>query len=109
VKHRRMLTLCIVASICMAFGLGFAAAQQTEEDKRQILMTDYKVTGTIDAVPGQTFPRSWGRLVNVFDVNTGKQYFVFEAEDGTIRNVRTVLDWKKHVIESADVITIGRK
>lgn len=109
IKHRRTLSLCVIGFVCTAFGLGFAPAEQGQQDKRQVMMTDYKITGTIDPVSGQTFPKSWGRLVNVFDVNTGKQYFVFEAEDGTIRDVRTTLDWKKHSIESAEVITIGRK
>ena len=37
------------------------------------------------------------------------ELFVFEAEDGTIRAVRTRLDWNNHLITSTDAITIGRK
>ena len=102
--------VCIVAVTCLAFGLGFAAAQRGLEDKRQILLTNFKVTGTIEPVPGQTFPRKWGRLVNlVFDPSDNRSYFMFESEDGTVRAVRTTVDWKDHVIENIDVMTIGRK
>ena len=109
-KHRRTLMIFPMAFTCLVFGLGFATAERGQEDKREILMTNYRVTGTIKPLPGQTFPRKWGRLVNlVFDPSDNKSYFIFEAEDGTVRAVRTKLDWKDHVIENIDVMTIGRK
>jgi len=37
-----------------------------------------------------------------------EQRFVFEDEDGTIRIVKTDLNWAKDKIDDAEVITIGR-
>lgn len=73
-------------------------------------MADYTIVGATDRPPEQAFPKNWGRLVNyVLDENTNRKLFVFEAEDGTIRTVRTRLNWDKHLIEDTDVITIARK
>ena len=82
-------------------------------DKRAVLGTDYKITGHINPTFGQTFPSSWGRLVNYTtgSDNYGtikEQRFVFEANDGTIRVVKTDLNWGSDLIDDAEVITIGR-
>lgn len=82
-------------------------------DKRAVLETNYKITGHINPVSGQTFPLSWGRLVNY---TTGsdqygtikEQRFVFEANNGTIRVVKTDLNWGSDLIDDIEVITIGR-
>jgi len=82
-------------------------------DKRAVLGTNYKITGHINPVSGQTFPLSWGRLVNY---TTGsdqygtikEQRFVFEANNGTIRVVKTDLNWGSDLIDDIEVITIGR-
>jgi len=68
------------------------------------------IKGTMDPVPGHSFPKSWGRVVTYFvqPTGAGHRFLVFEAADGTIRMVRVDLDWDKHRIEDADVITIGR-
>src|ERR1700738_2261218 len=110
-KHNRTLIICMAALVLASFGMGLATAQKgQEQDKRQVLMADYQITRDIDPQPGQSFPKNWGRLVNyVLDSNTSRKLLVFEAEDGTIRVARMSLDWNNHVIDEADVITIGRK
>ncbi len=81
-----------------------------KSDKRGVLGTNYKITGIIEPEAGQSFPRSWGRLVVVHAIgmNRSEQFFVFEAENGTIRIVKTDLDWGNNWIDDAEVITIGR-
>ena len=110
-RLKKTLIGCIVALVLTGFGLGFAAARKGPgQDKRQIARADYTIVGATDRPPEQAFPKSWGRLVNyVLDENTNRKLFVFEAEDGTIRTVRTRLNWDKHLIEDTDVITIARK
>ena len=84
-----------------------------KSDKRGVLGTNYKITGIIEPEAGQSFPRSWGRLVG-YEIasNQGgrikEQRFVFEDEDGTIRIVKTDLNWSDIKIDDAEVITIGR-
>ena len=109
-KHRRTL-IGIVVLVVAGFGLGFAAAKKgPEQDKRQIVMADYEIAADTNPASEQTLPKNWGRLVNyVMEENTSRKLFVFEAEDGTIRAVRTRLDWNNHLIASTDVITIERK
>jgi len=87
--------------------------RDNRSDKRGVLGTNYEITGIIEPEAGQSFPRSWGRLVNYAVV--GDQYarireqrFVFEGEDGTIRIVKTDLNWSDAWIDDAEVITIGR-
>ncbi len=83
-----------------------------KSDKRGVLGTNYKITGIIEPEAGQSFPRGWGRLVGYEIVgNQGRvkeQRFVFEDEDGTIRIVKTDLNWSDDMIDDAEVITIGR-
>jgi hypothetical protein len=109
-KHKRTL-ITIVVVVVASFGLGFAAARKgPEPDKKEIVMADDATAATTNSPTEQTFPKNWGRLVNyVFDETSDRKLFVFEAEDGTIRAVRTRLDWNNHLIASTDVITIGRK
>ncbi|MEK6407361.1 MAG: hypothetical protein AABN34_10385 [Acidobacteriota bacterium] len=110
-KNRRVQTICILALVLTIFGWGLASVQKDhQKDKPKSSTADYKITGTIDPVPGQSIPKSWGRLVNyVFDPRrSDRKLFVFEAEDGTIRMVRMKLDWGSHLIDDAEVITIGR-
>ena len=97
----------------LGFGLGQEVGNRDKGDKRQAIGTDYKITGYIDPMPGQSFPNSWGRLVNYQGV--GDQYgrvreqrFIFEDDDGTIRIVKTDLNWNSNLIDDAEVITIGR-
>jgi len=84
-----------------------------KSDKRGVLGTNYEITGIIEPEAGQSFPRSWGRLVG-YEIasNQGgrikEQRFVFEDEDGTIRIVKTDLNWSDIKIDDAEVITIGR-
>ena len=84
-----------------------------KSDKRGVLGTNYEITGIIEPEAGQSFPRSWGRLVG-YEIasNQGgaikQQRFVFEDEDGTIRIVKTDLNWSDDMIDDAEVITIGR-
>lgn len=110
-KKRRSLTALAVAIVLAIFGLGLAATQRdNQENKQQTLTPGYKIKGTLDPVPGYSVPKSWGRLVTHVIQPSGAYHklFVFEAGDGTIRIVRLDLDWDKHRIEDADVITIGR-
>lgn len=110
-KKRRSLTVLAVAIVLTIFGLGLAATQRdNQKNEGQTLTTSYKIKGTLDPVPGYSFPKNWGRLVTYFIQPSGAYHklFVFEAGDGTIRIVRVDLDWDKHRIEDADVITIGR-
>ena len=85
----------------------------TTEYARFCWRTNYKITGIIEPEAGQSFPRSWGRLVS-YEVasnqygNINEQRFVFEDEDGTIRIVKTDLNWSDDMIDDAEVITIGR-
>ena len=126
---KKNLVFCVVGFI----GLGLVVGQQSKvsaqipaavknneplgldkgADKSAVLGTNYKITGHINPVSGQTFPLSWGRLVNY---TTGsdregiikEQRFVFEATDGTIRVVKTDLNWRTDLIDDIEVITIGR-
>jgi hypothetical protein len=108
-KYKRTL-VSIVVFVVAGFGLGVAAKKGPAQDKRQIVTADYEIAGATNSPTEQTFPKNWGRLVNyVVDEGTDRKLFVFEAEDGTIRTVRTRLDWNNHLIASSDVLTIGRK
>jgi hypothetical protein len=113
-NRRRVLAVGIVALVISGLTVGFVSGQKDQaKDKSETLGTNYKITGNIDPVPGQTFPKSWGRLVNYAAVgsNNGtirEQRFVFEAADGTIRIVKTDLNWNTDLIDDAEVITIGR-
>jgi len=80
-----------------------------KSDKRSVLGTNYKITGIIEPEPGQSFPRSWGRLVDFSNqYGTSEQFFTFEGKDGTIRLVKIDLNWSKDKIDDIEVITIGR-
>lgn len=99
--------------VCL-FTLGYVLGQRDHKsDKRAVLETDYKITGIIEPEPGQSFPRDWGRLVG-YEIASDKdgkireQRFVFEDEAGSIRIVKTDLNWNKDKIDDAEVITIGR-
>ena len=108
-KYKRTL-VSIVVFVVAGFGLGFAARKGPTQDNRQIVTADYEIAGATNSPTEQTFPKNWGRLVNyVVDEGADRKLFVFEAEDGTIRAVRTRLDWNNHLITSTDAITIGRK
>lgn len=130
---KKNLVLYMICLFGFSAGLGFVVGQQSKAsahiptttsnkepmgldrgaDKRAVLGTNYKITGHINPVSGQTFPLSWGRLVNY---TTGsdregiikEQRFVFEANDGTIRVVKTDLNWRTDLIDDIEVITIGR-
>ena len=108
-KKKRSLTVLTVAIVLTIFGLGLAATQRDNQKNKGQTTTGYQITGTLEPIPGYSVPKSWGRLVTYF-IHPGKdvKFWVFEAEDGTIRMVRVDLDWDKHRIEDADVITIGR-
>lgn len=112
---RKNLVLSLLGLLGLSVGLGFVLGQQksTRSDKSMELGTNYKITGHIEPIPGQTFPSSWGRLVNYTSGsdNNGiikEQRFVFEASDGTIRVVKTDLNWNRDLIDDAEIITIGR-
>jgi len=101
--------------VCL-FTLGYVLGQRDHKsDKRGVLETNYKITGIIEPEPGQSFPRNWGRLIGYEVANNSsggitEQRFVFVADDGygTIRIVKTDLNWAKDKIDDAEVITIGR-
>jgi len=99
--------------VCL-FTLGYVLGQRDHKsDKRVVLGTNYEITGIIEPEAGQSFPKGWGRLVG-YEIasNQGgvikQQRFVFEDEDGTIRIVKTDLNWSDDMIDDAEVITIGR-
>ena len=111
----KKLGVWILSLLILSSGLALVFAQKKADhsDKRKILGTNYKITGHIDPLPGQSFPKAWGRLVNYAAAsNSGghlmEQRFVFEAEDGTIRVVKIDLNWRTDSIDDAEVITIGR-
>ena len=100
--------------IVLLFTLGYVSGQTDHKsDKREVLGTNYEITGHIEAQSGQSFPRAWGRLVS-YEIASDQygsireQRFVFEDEDGTIRIVKTDLNWNRDLIDDAEVITIGR-
>jgi len=107
-KYKRTVSVVVLV---LAFGLGFTTARERpKQDNQQVLIEGNEISGANNSPAEQTFPKSWGRLVDyVMDESTPRKLFVFEAEDGTIRAVRTRLDWKNHLIENTDVMTIGRK
>ena len=110
-KKRQSLTALTVATVITIFGLGLAATRKgNQKNEQQISTAGYKIKGTMEPIPGHSFPKSWGRVVTYFVQPSGAyhRFFVFEAGDGTIRMVRVDLDWDHHRIEDADVITIGR-
>jgi len=87
--------------------------RDNKSDKRGVLGTNYKITGITEPEAGQSFPRRWGRLVGYEIASNSygairEQRFVFEDEDGTIRIVKTDLNWSDDMIDDAEVITIGR-
>ena len=99
--------------VVLALSFGYVSGRNHKRDKQEVLGTDYKITGHIEPIDGQSFPRAWGRLVNYSGVGDSRgtvreQRFVFEAEDGTIRIVKTDLNWNSDLIDDAEVITIGR-
>ncbi len=103
---------CLIVFLCTSVYV--LSQRDHKSDKRGVLETNYKITGIIEPEAGQSFPRSWGRLVG-YEIasNQGgvikQQRFVFEDEDGTIRIVKTDLNWSDDKIDDAEVITIGRK
>jgi len=111
-RRKRSLTVLMAVIALTIFGLGPAATQGDNQEIKQqpTSTTSYKIKGSLEPVPGHSFPKSWGRVVTYFvqPTGAGHRFLVFEAEDGTIRFVRLDLDWDKHRIEDADVITIGR-
>ncbi|HLE64091.1 MAG TPA: hypothetical protein VI750_13160 [Pyrinomonadaceae bacterium] len=109
-RRKRSLTVLMAVIALTIFGLGPAATQGDNQENKQPTTIGYKIKGSMDPVPGHSFPKSWGRVVTYFvqPTGAGHRFLVFEAADGTIRMVRVDLDWDKHRIEDADVITIGR-
>jgi hypothetical protein len=109
--NRKRTLITIVVLVVASFGLGLGAARKRpEQDKQQIVVPDNEIAGSTNSPIEQTFPKNWGHLVNyVMEEGNTRKLFVFEAEDGTIRAVRTRLDWNNHLIASTDVITISRK
>jgi len=102
---------CLIVFLCTSVYV--LSQRDHKSDKRSVLGTDYKITGIIEPEPGQSFPRNWGRLVG-YEIASNEygiirqQRFVFEDEDGTIRIVKTDLNWSDDMIDDAEVITIGR-
>jgi hypothetical protein len=98
--------------IC-ALTWGWITAQDFPlDDKRLQLGTEFFIMGRIEPVEDQQFPKKWGRLAGFGapDQSGGPgSNLVFEADDGTIRIVKVVLNWTTYRVESASVFTIGRE
>jgi hypothetical protein len=77
-KKRRSLTLLTVAIVLVIFGLAFAATQKDDQKNEQRTSTaGYKIKGTMEPIPGHSFPKSWGRVVTYFvqPAGAGHRFF----------------------------------
>jgi hypothetical protein len=59
-KKRRSLTVLTGAIVLTIFGLGLAATQRENQKNKGQATTGYKITGTLEPIPGYSVPKSWG-------------------------------------------------
>jgi hypothetical protein len=112
-KKGRMWGTGVVLSLILTFALGWMTAQDFPlDDKREQLGTEFYIMGRIEPMADQQFPKKWGSLVSFAAPGAASapgSTLVFEADDGTIRIVRVVVNWTTYKVESASVFTFGRE
>ena len=112
-QSARLGALGVGVLLMFALMWGWTTAQDFPlDDKREQLGTEFFTMGRIEPIDDQQFPKKWGRLADYTppDQSGGLgSTLVFEAEDGTIRIVKLVMNWTTYRVESASVFTIGRE
>ena len=116
-KRTVRFALLVLPLLASSFGLGKSwAGKELEQDRATarvaIAGIDYEAVGTLAPAPGQNFPKNWGRVVGQ-TLGNDKGFFLFEAEDGTLRQVMVTFSqevWKEPArIVRIHVLAIGRK